>query len=354
MSTALSEPKLTSTVGYYNGNKWPIHLVISELNVTLHLKPGEYILDTQGRKINDGFFDKYTRPLQLSKEVSKNGQVPLIVIPKVNNAATAPRPPHSVTAVTKFTDDRKPIMPTPQPAPPQLSVNTPTHKGMSVEEARRLGLIGKPREIPEDYGVTDTSGRPVDVHAAPPIKYAMESTPRIRQSEALPAELTQIDEKVDPNQQAARQQLVGSMAKAAQASNLVESPTGFLNQATVHTPAAPANTLVTPAGVPVTAVADAVLQESGEDALPAPNIFAPGQVATAPPPAAPAKGVPDPLAEAKKRATQAKAPAPKNAKPFICNVDGQAFKYRSQLETYAKRKHPDKVAEIMAPYPEGQ
>jgi hypothetical protein len=340
MSTAQSEqPKLTTTIGYYNGNKWPIHLVISELGVTLHLKPGEFILDRQSRKINDPFFDKYAKPLQLSKEVSRNGQVPMIVIPPINTAALQQRPAHSVTAVTKFTEDRKPIMPVAKPVP-QLAVNTPTHKGMSVEEARRLGLIGGAvREVAEDYGVTDTDGRPVDVNRAPPIKYAMESTPRVRQAEQLPEGLTQIDDKVDPTQMAARQTLVGSMAKAASASAIVESPTGFMNQATLHDASQPAPTA--PAVQPQTA-------QDIEEPLPQPNIFAADQVQPASAPA-PVKMRPPKSGAA---AVPAKPPTPKNSKPFVCNVDGADFRYRSQLETYAKRKHPDKVAEILAPYPE--
>jgi hypothetical protein len=342
MSTALSEPKLTSTVGYYNGNKWPIHLVISELGVTLHLKAGEFILDKLSRKINDPFFDKYAKPLQLSKEVSRNGQVPLIVIPPITPATLADRPAHSVTAVTKFTADRRPIMPTPKPVP-ALAVNTPTHKGMSIEQARELGFIGGAvREVPEDYGVTDTSGRPVDAQSAPPIKYAMESTPRIRQSETLPEGLTQMDDKVDPSQIATRQSLVGSMQKAASATGIVDSPTGFMNQATMHAP--PPQPILAPSGQP----AAAALQEA-EEALPQPNIFAPGQVSQ-PAHAVPAKGVPDLLADARKQA--AKAPSSKDSKPFVCNIDGKDFRWRSQLEGYAKRKFPDKIAEILAPYPE--
>lgn len=347
MSTAQSEqPKLTSTVGYYNGNKWPIHLVISELGVTLHLKSGEFILDKQGRKINDPFFDKYAKPLQLSKEVSRNGQVPLIIVPPLTPATLAQRPAHSVTAVTEFTADRQPIMPKPRPAPPALAVNTPTHKGMSVEEARRIGLIGGAvREVPEDYGVTDTSGRPVDVNHAPPIRYAMESTPRIRQAEQLPEGLTQIDDKVDPSQMAARQTLVGSMNQAAASAASAESPTGFMNQSTMHAPQ-PQAVIVAPNGQP----AAAAVQEA-EEPLPQPNIFG---NQTQPVHTAPQKGTPDPLAEARKKAqtAPAKEPAAKNAKPFLCNVDGKDFRYRSQLETYAKRKFPDKVAEILAPYPE--
>jgi hypothetical protein len=342
MSTAQSEqPKLTNTLGYYNGNKWPIHLVISELGVTLHLKPGEFILDKQGRKINDPFFDKYAKPLQLSKELSRNGQVPLIVVPPLTPASAAQRPAHSVTAVTKFTDDRKPIMPVPKIPPPQLAVNTPTHKGMSIEEARRQGLIGGAvREVPEDYGVTDTDGRPVDVAKAPPIKYAMESTPRVRQAEALPEALTKVE---DGPQASAKQSLVASMHQAAANSAIVESPTGFMNQATMHAQQ-PQSVIVAPNGQP----ANEAVQE---EPLPQPNIFSNAQVQPAQ--EAPSKGVPDLLAEAKKKSQEpARSPAPKNAKPFVCNVDGKDFRYRSQLETYAKRKFPNQVAEILAPYPE--
>jgi hypothetical protein len=343
----MSATAKTNTVGYYNGNKWPIHLVISELNVTLHLKTGEYILDTKGRKINDSFFDKYTRPLQLSKELSKNGEVDLIAVPRVTSTSQATGHQHSVRAVTKFTEDAKgqrvPVMPAPVVTKVN-NVNTPTHQGMSVEEARKRGLIGKAREIPEDYGITDTSGRPVDVSQAPPIKYAMESTPRIRQAENLPVELTQIDDKIDPAQAAARAQLVTGLNKSATLN--VESATGFMNESTAHAP----GQNVVPATSPQPQIeAPAVEAEVIDEALPQPNIFAPGQVAVATP--AP---VPDPLATARanaKKPLPTKQAAPKNAKPFVCNEDGQSFQYRSQLEKYAKAKHPTKVDSILAPYP---
>lgn len=361
MSTASSEqPKLTSTVGYYNGNKWPIHLVISELGITLHLKAGEFILDKQSRKVNDPFFDKYAKPLQLSKEVSRNGQVPLIAIPPLTPTALAQRPPNAVSAATGFTADRKPIMPAPRPVPQQNRVNTPTHMGMSVEEARRRGLIGGAvREVPEDYGVTDTSGRPVDVNHAPPIKYAMESTPKIRQAEQLPEGLLQVDEKVDPSQQGTRQSLVNSMQQAAAATSIVESATGFMNQATLHDAAQPV------AAVP--AVQPQIVQDA-EEPLPQPDIFAPGQMQPAPTAASavaasvaagaqkmrpPKSGVIVPKAAATPApAPVAKEPAPKNSKPFVCNLDGKEFRYRSQLATYAGRKYPGQEAAILAPYPE--
>ncbi len=94
--------------------------------------------------------------------------------------------------------------------------------------------------------------------------------------------------------------------------------------------------------------ANARLEAPPEEPLPTPNLFAPGQATPT--------TAPDPLAEARARAKQplpagAKPAALKTEKPFICNVDGTGFRYRSQLESYAKRKYATKLAEIMAPYP---
>jgi hypothetical protein len=327
----------TSTIKYFNGNRWPIHLVISELNVTLHLKPGEPIQDVLGRNINDSFFDKYTRPLQLSKEISKNGPVPLIAIPRPkltaeNSTASA----HSVHGVSNFSIDskgqRQPVIP-PQKPVVVPAANSSSLMAMSVEEARRRGFIGRAREVPEDYGVTDTSGRPVDVSQAPPIKYAMESTPKLRQSETLPAELLQTD-GLNSAQASVAQKLVSSLSQAA--SSNVESPTGFMNQTTVTNPPTPIQ-------------AQPPVQDSApepEDELPAPNIFNQAQIAAPETPVEPAAPKPAKTAKAPVRAA-----APKDLKEFVCSVDGESFRYRSQLKSYAEKQHPQRVEEILAPYP---
>lgn len=337
----------TNTLGYYNGNKWPIHVVISELGLTLNLKPGEYILDAQGRPINDNFFDGYAKPFQLSKELSKNGPVPLIVIPRVVLGVQDGAHQQSVRSVPNFdrTKNGSPIiLPAPRAqAPPP--VNQSSHRGMSVEEARRIGLIGKPREVPEDYGITDTAGRPVGVDQAPPIRYAMESTPRVRQSEQLPAELTNTT-GLDPNQAS----LMKSLSGAASAN--VDNPHGFMNEVTRHA-AAPISSAPIRGQRQIGAVlaeANSRLADPPEEPLPAPNIFAAGQASPT------GVATPDPLAEARARAKKpvaagVKPAALKDEKPFICNVDGTSFRFRSQLETYAKRKFPAQVEAIMAPYP---
>ena len=70
---------MTKTSGYYNDEKWPIQLVISKLNVTLNIKPGEFILGRDGRKINDPYFEVFTGH-GLSREVS-DVPVPINNIP---------------------------------------------------------------------------------------------------------------------------------------------------------------------------------------------------------------------------------------------------------------------------------
>lgn len=357
MSKALATQKMTNIAGYYNGNKWPLQVVISELNVTLNLKPGEYIQDVNGRKINDDFFDRYTRPLQLSKEIAQQ-PVPCVEVPRITQAPP-PSSQHSVRAVTHFETDRhgvrRPVLtaPAPAPVPP---VNQPSVKAMSVEDARRLGFIGKVREVPEDYGAAESgTGAPVSVDKAPPIRYAMESTPRVRTTGELPKELTTTEfadengviQKLDPARAASAQQLQAGLTKAA-SSNVVENPTGFLNESRV-TPL-PQPTIVTPSG-----------------ALPTPNIpgaaasvFSPSQVSTeqpgaqTPAPAPVKRTTAKPKAAAKAKVTAPKAPekSVEEALPFLCALDGKRFKYRSQLKTHARRKYAEQENEILAPYPE--
>jgi len=67
------------TSGYYNGEKWPIQLVLSRLNITLNVQPGELILSRDGRKINDPFFEVFIAHA-LSRELS-DVPVPINSIP---------------------------------------------------------------------------------------------------------------------------------------------------------------------------------------------------------------------------------------------------------------------------------
>jgi hypothetical protein len=70
---------MTKTSGFYNGEKWPIQLVLFKLNVTLHIRPGEFILGRDGRKINDPIFEGYVGHA-LKRELS-DVPVPINSIP---------------------------------------------------------------------------------------------------------------------------------------------------------------------------------------------------------------------------------------------------------------------------------
>src|SRR3546814_892029 len=151
----MDKPLTTNVLGYYNGNDWPINIVISELNQTITLQHGEYLMDSLGRKINDPYFDRFLLPRQLSKEVGEQS-VPLIQVPKVTQAPVNTGHVHSVTSVTEFKHDskgvRRPVISAP-PSVPTPAVNSSEIRAMSVEEARAAGLLGKVRVVPADYGM---------------------------------------------------------------------------------------------------------------------------------------------------------------------------------------------------------
>ncbi len=73
---------MTRVSGYFNSEKWPIQIVLSKLNITLILKPGDFILDASGQKINDPYFEVYANHGQLSRELS-DVRVPVNRLPAV-------------------------------------------------------------------------------------------------------------------------------------------------------------------------------------------------------------------------------------------------------------------------------
>lgn len=330
----------TTVVGYYNGNRWPIQLVISKLSITLHLQPGEYILDRHGRKINDPFFEVYANSKQLQREISDK-PVPMIRVP-IAVTSVAPRSDGlSVHSVTEFTQDkqgvRHPVMSKPRDVPEQ-PVNKPSVVAMSMEEARRAGFIRKVREVPEDYGVTDTDGAPLRMADVPKIKYAIDPSMTKRPAD-LPKELLQM-----PAEMAAQRQPLLTELKKAEATNAkLDSATGFLNTVvrtappdapvTVGKPAPLAESAPVPE-VPPPAEESIPLPEPEVDELPEGESL---------PPVPTEETVPVPTDDA--------APAPKLDSPFVCSVCGSDHKFRAQLKQHARAKHPDQIEVIMAPYP---
>ena len=364
----MAEQKMTNVVGFFNAAKWPIQLVISKLNITLHLKSGEYVLDRNGRKINDPFFESYP---QLKKEVS-DAPVPLIIIPTVAPGGQAAQGNNPVRGTTKFEmsadGKRRPVMPLPAKTPEAqeaTSMGTDPVRGMSIDEARRLGLVRRVREVPEDYGTNDNTGAPPRL--PPTIKYSVDPS-MLKKPKALPLELTKVDSKAaNP---AARTQLVSQLNQGALTEAAPTSASVFMNQAT---PNAPANALITsgpamphsvfrsrapaapvfnepeqePEPVEMTE-AEQAAAESGVD-LPVPDLTELSQEQQRPP-----------EKENMQEVEEAAPPLPADLKQpakrdrFICAGCGLPFKFYSQLDKHAQAKHKTTYAAIMAAYPQGQ
>lgn len=345
----VTEQKMTHVCGYYNGNRWPIQIVVSKFNITLTLKPGEYILDRAGRKINDPYFEVFVTNKQLHKEVSE-AQVPLVAVPVVTApAAAAGYQASPVRAVTQWTRDargvRQPVIA--QPAPETLPIPTlpaavlasasESVTPMSMEEARRRGLVRKVREVPEDYGVNDTTGLPPG--GIPKMRYAVD--PGMNKAAApLPKEMLALPDN-DPNR-AIRAPLLSSLAQGTKLPAPEDAPeTPFANAAVVN---GPLNSPIV-AGSPVPIVEEQAeaaappVEEAAPEPMPEPQL-AEAAAPVQPIAAAPARPVPT--------APPMRPVTPKDK--FVCMACGAPHKFRSQLYNHAKAKHPDRLNAIMATY----
>ena len=361
---------MTKVLGYYNGTRWNIQLVISRFNITLTLKPGEFLLDRQGRKINDPYFEVYANQRQLQRELSAT-EVPIIAVPVVTGAAPAVRPANPVRSVTEWTRDskgiRQPVLTETAPAAasteaagaPMVSSTSSSVTPMTMEQARRSGLIRKVREVPDDYGVSDSTGLPPS--RIPPMRYAIDPTVGKPQP-GLPKELLQMpkDDASVPDRAA----IVAGLNRSSQAA---PPETGSTNPfANSGTPLIPDSSPVI-AGKPAPITESAPLPESAgeEDSLPQPVLDDP--IPAVSDPAAEADAlVETEAAEAVAEATPVQPPvqhappiqvAPK-AEPapqnYICIACGESFKFRSLLNSHAYAKHKKQARGIMAQYPGGQ
>lgn len=374
MSDIKAQPT-TRIVGYFNPNPYPILVEVSEANIKVELKPNEFIRDRNGHYINDPIFDDYVQPRGLSRSIGKE-ELPVRFVPRLVKST---RPPHSVSQATAFVRDNNGRTQPVYAKPPQEIEPTPENRnpitGMTVEKARQLGLIGKPRLVAEDYGADETTGAPSHGKPIPSIKYSIESKPRIQTAAPLNPEMTEIDPDVRGAEAAHRQSLQNALSHAG------KSPENF-NPASVRPNTAhPAPVPLQAPEVP-TRIERRPVQENQE---------------SEPQPAAPAKkglkavkavaqrvlpkkksrvakvieetetqetvqetentenmsGVIQPLEESTMPEPVLETPPQEESgKRFICAADGKAFNFRSELERYVKRKYPGPVAEqLMRAYP---
>lgn len=318
---------MTKTCGYYNGNKWPIQLVISSLNVTLHLQPGEFVKDRAGRKINDPLFDAYAKNRQLFRETSST-PVPLLRVP-APSSKPAPHDGQSVRQITEFTHTaagvRVPVIPQPRNIAVQ-AVNKNSVQAMTIEQARKSGLVHRTREVPESYGITDTDSA-LPPRLPPPLKVATDMKPSkpVSLPEGL---LAAAAEDVPAGRAALVQQLSQKVPESLPEED--DEAVGFMNAVTHNAP--PDVNISTG---PETPVPSRTKVPRNAPQLPEPELAQ----------------VDEPPAEDEQDVA---LPAPRQVTPrnkYVCSACGLGFPFRSQLERHAISKHKDDIEAILSVYP---
>jgi len=394
-SISMATETKTNILGYFNPNPYRVNVAISELGgLAVLLNPMEFILErATGRKINDPILDKYVGFKMLSPEVSDK-PVPVVLMPRL--APTI----HSQYAVTQGVRDAQGkwgLAPANSKSAQTLvetppTVTKPSHIGMSMEEARRRGLVGKPRLVPDDYGAVETDGAPTRGDAIPRIKYAVESVAPNAKPGTLPRELIeQVNPTVAPllaGLQAAAQtdpEAVNLGRKAAEAAVAAQQGQEGVQRfraarkqikATIPTAVIPPPNAPAPAPAPVAPAAPRAASPVGvvqprrrvAQVVTAPAVAS--AIAVPPPPmeelqevTSPIMGgrtaeqLPPPVLEDGTAPAEAPEPPPTaedyatGGAIFACNepgCDGKEFPYRSYYIRHIQRKHKDRLAQLMA------
>lgn len=353
----------TNVTGYYNPNSWPIYVEISEVNLKCELKPGQYIRDRDKQYINDPILEDYVQPKGLGRTMGDHA-VPIRYLPRMVRTV---RPVHSVTQATGFVRQSDgSVVPSytsdPLTSAPETPINKNPIVGMTVAKARELGLIGKPRVLPEDYGVTDTTGAPSPSKDLPTMKYSLESPPKLRTAAPLSPELMEADQRLTPQQAAQRAQIQQNLARAAATAPPEAMDPGAYRpppNVPIRAPKEPTR-MAPPAAQPVPVapqrvlprrVAAVVVQEPAPAAVEgAEPELDPEDQGGMLQPITEGEGMPEPTLD-DPQVNAAGSGEGGETKRFVCAADGKPFKYRSELERYVKRKYPNMLVDLMKPYP---
>ena len=297
--TPPAKPDTTATttkiVGFFNPNPWAVKITSSTLGLSdLLQNKGEYI-KRGGKNINDPALMQFVGPQMLSVEVGET-EIP------INRVQIAASPvsstPHGFSGNVDAKVPAPPVAPASVPVPPTGRMSPV--RGMTIAEARKKGIIGRELQIPEEIGVLENDGAPVQ-QSIPELK-----VPKYPRGKAIPAELLQAD---TPERQA----VVDTIAAPAPVNPAVQSVIGVDEDLEIPIPSVP----------PVS-----TSQSLEPIDLPQPVL----------------DDLPVPVAPK----TKSKA-----ARPFTDAVSGKSFKYRSELVRYLSGHHkPEEVDQIMSAYPE--
>lgn len=374
-------PPTTKVVGYFNPHKHPICVEISEINLKVELSQNVFIKDSVGRLINDPIFERYCHAKGLARSFAEQ-PVPIIMVPRFARRETQPVAVRQATGFVRQGGRTVPTFATVHQSPQrEVALNKTPYAGMTMDQARKLGLVGKPRLIPEDYGADESStGAPKNTDQLPDIRYSMESRPKnpavAAGIPALRPELSEAGQDLPPEEAAKRTSLAQRLTKAA------GTPTGDeFDPATVKAPVpvvpvAPATIPAQPpsASAPKTTTARrqrrvaAPVRETPQATVPQPEsqLPAPETAQTAETEESqeePQGGgvvaplnegndeMPPPDLETQETEPQAGEQPAAEGQNFVCAADGKTFKFRSLLLRHVLRKFPHMKEDLMKPYP---
>lgn len=352
----------TNVVGYFNSNPWPVHISISSIGVSLHIpNRGEFVRDVEGNKVNDPILEQYVGPGQLARETSQT-PVPMRLFIRPGQLPPTPTSQSSIHQASAFVQTPqgvKPVILEKANEMPQFPENRASCIGMTMEQARKLKLV-RPVVDPRENAPKDTDGQPAPGETLPTLE---DATPRdMKPGEYQRWMSEQRAKGATPKALPGLVPVQVASPVARPTTNVVrepeedlppqddelDRPTAEIEVPLAAEPESPEqvqlqSTLVAAASNK-TVMNDAVAAALGTQPRVATPVLQPAPAPIVSPPD-PTANLPRPVLEAPE------ATSPAQRAKFICLVDGKQFDYRSQLEAYAKRKHPDRAAEIMASYP---
>jgi hypothetical protein len=332
MNETSAPPNTTFVKAYRNPYTYKVHLdMTSQIGMQMDVDSNDTV-KLHGRVINDPILDQFVGRM-LSPELA-NRPVPITRFP-VSMPRPAPPGGYVVGQGRKNKDGKWELPERPEPAPlpaatpegrPVIS-NHPSVKGMTMEEARRMGFIGKQRLVPEDYGANETTGTPTRGDAIPTIKYSVEAPAPRAKASGLPAPLT---EGVPPE-----------MAPIIQQMAAADSGATDLETADLSTQAAEG-------------AARRQLGEKGAAAFQQ-SVQEIRQAAPAPPAPVKIVATPTPVRRVAEALPSPALPEPavqdKMVRRYVCPVRGcgEVFPYRSWYVEHLRRFHRKVKSKLMPP-----
>jgi hypothetical protein len=324
--------ELTTTTGYFNGNKYPLTINSNALALNITLQPGGYICERgpdgkmDGQRINDPRLDGFLQPGGLTKQLGDPTALVLLNTTGGKGIGVSAAPWK------------------PQPMPQQRAINpvqqvqrAPTN--VLVSDRKQPGGIMPPKpHAPSDKGSAGFTGGPMAKKPELPGFTPTGINPAVRafpgREGVAEAEARNVIRRARPPIEGPDAE-DGLSAKNAPYVDEIVTP-GALRRQQEAAPKPPAGgprvTITTPVGAPPKEPAPVVLTDATVK-IPESDVY---EGADLPDPTVPDAPAPAALPEAQKK--------------FVCAADGKSYTRFDNLKKYVLKTYPDRADELLAPY----